>query len=75
MKFMTDFFGNYKDPMWDKMDEWREENEVIKEKDLPEMNERIQELMEELAMEKRRTAAFKIYKTADAEETVSSNLI
>ena len=29
-KHMTDFFGNYKDPMWDKMDEWREENEDIR---------------------------------------------
>ena len=75
MKFMTDFLGNYKDPMWDKMDEWREENELIKEKELPEMAVRIQELMNELAAEKRRTAAFNIYKTADAEETVSSKLI
>lgn len=29
-KHLVDFFGNYKDPMWDRMDEWREENEDIR---------------------------------------------
>ena len=36
-KHMIDFFGNYKDPMWDKMDEWREENEDIRQKHIPEL--------------------------------------
>ena len=57
------------------MDEWREENEYIKEKDLPALSERIEELEKELALERRRTAAFKIYKAADPEETVSSNVL
>ena len=57
------------------MDEWREENEYIKDKDLPALSERIEELEKELALEKRRTAAFNIYKAADPEETVSSNVL
>ena len=35
--FMSDFFGHYRSPMWDQMDEWRDENEIIRSKDLPEM--------------------------------------
>ena len=29
-KHMRDFFGNYRDPMWDKMDEIKEDMEVMK---------------------------------------------
>ena len=57
------------------MDEWREENEYIKDKDLPALSERIEELEKELALEKRRTAAYNIYKAADPEDTVSSNVL
>ena len=62
MKFMTDFFGNYKDPMWDKMDEWRDENEQIRTTDLPELQAQIEELENKLAGEKRKTFAVRLYK-------------
>jgi hypothetical protein len=32
---MRDFFGNYRDPMWDQMDEIKEGMEAMK-KDMPE---------------------------------------
>lgn len=62
MKFMTDFFGNYKDPMWDKMDEWREENEQIRNVDLPGMTQQIEDLEKELSKEKRKAFAYGLYK-------------
>ena len=63
-KHMTDFFGNYKDPMWDKMDEWREENEDIRQKHIPELTQKIADLQEELAKAKRQTFASNIFKGA-----------
>jgi len=29
---LKDYFGQYRDPMWDKLDEWKEENEQMKQK-------------------------------------------
>ena len=74
-QFMSDFFGHYRSPMWDQMDEWREENETIRSKDLPEMSAKIAELEKELAFEKRKVTAFTIYKAADPDATVSSNVL
>ena len=72
-KHLTDFFGNYKDPMWDKMDEWREENEDIRTHQLPALRAEIQELEVQLAKEKRRTFAYRIFKGADVDATVSNH--
>ena len=71
-KHLIDFFGNYKDPMWDKMDEWREENEDIRTNQLPSLRLQIQETEQALAKEKRRTYAYRIYKGADPDVTVST---
>ena len=56
--------------MWDKMDEIKENMEVMRQ-EMPDMEKQIGELQAELACEKRKTAAFALYKTADAEQTVS----
>lgn len=71
---MRDFFGNYRDPMWDKMDEIKENMEVMRN-DMPEMEKRIGELEAELALEKRKTQGYVLYKAADTEHTVSINRI
>ena len=63
---MRDFFGNYRDPMWDKMDEIKEGMEAMK-KSMPESEKKIADLEAELAFEKRKTQAFSVYKAADAE--------
>ena len=63
---MRDFFGNYRDPMWDKMDEIKEGMEMMK-KEMPESEKKIAELEAELAFEKRKTQAFVVYKAADTE--------
>ena len=65
-KHMRDFFGNYRDPMWDKMDEIMENMEVMRA-DVPDMEKKIAELESDLAFEKRKTQAFVLYKAADVE--------
>ena len=67
---LVDFFGNYRDPMWDNMDEMRDENEKLEES-LPEMEERIVELEKLIELEKRRTAVNAVYRAGDPDETVS----
>lgn len=63
---MRDFFGNYRDPMWDKMDEIKENMEMMRN-EMPEQEKKIAELEAELALEKRKTQAFAVYKAADVE--------
>lgn len=67
---MRDFFGNYRDPMWDKMDEIKEAMEVMRNQ-MPSYEKKITDLELELAQEKRKTTAFELYKTTDSEGTVS----
>lgn len=67
---MRDFFGNYRDPMWDKMDEIKEAMEVMRNQ-MPSYEKKITDLEQELAQEKRKTTAFELYKTTDSEGTVS----
>ena len=69
---LVDFFGQYRDPMWDNMDEWRKEMDDIRT-EVPGLHEQIQSLEATLALERRRTWAFDTYKTADPDVTVSSN--
>ena len=40
---LKDYFGQIKDPMWDRMDEWKAENEQLREK-IPELMKRIEEM-------------------------------
>ena len=28
---LVDFFGQYRDPLWDRMDEWKEEMDAMRE--------------------------------------------
>ena len=74
-EFMTDFFGKQRSPLWDQMDEWREETEMIAASDIPELTTKLADIEKELAMEKRRTFAYNVFKAADPEATVSSNFI
>jgi len=67
---LVDFFGQYRDPMWDNMDEWRKEMDDIRDQ-LPDMEGKIEELHASLALERRRTWAFDTYKGADPDVTVS----
>ena len=67
---MRDFFGNYRDPMWDKMDEIKEAMEVMRNQ-MPSYEKKNTDLELELAQEKRKTTAFELYKTTDSEGTVS----
>ena len=68
---MRDFFGNYRDPMWDKMDEIKEGMEVMRN-EMPALEKKVADLEAELALEKRRTEAYILYKAADSEGTVSA---
>ena len=52
--------------MWDKMDEIKENMEVMRN-DMPAMERKITELEAELALEKRKTHAYMLYKAADTE--------
>ena len=67
---MRDFFGNYRDPMWDKMDEIKADMEVMRNS-MPEMEKKVADLEAELASEKRKTQAYVLYKAADHDGTVS----
>ena len=41
---MADFFGKQRSPLWDKMDEWREENEMIANADIPELQAKLEDV-------------------------------
>ncbi len=53
LQHMRDYFGNYRDPMWDVMDSMNTENEQI-QTDLPNMQNQIIELEKSIKEAKRR---------------------
>ena len=67
---LIDYFGQYRDPMWDKMDEWKAEMEHIKQ-ELPALMGQIEKLQADIAFEKRKTWALNTYKKADVDGSVS----
>ena len=70
---MMDYFGNYKSPEWEEMQQIEDENEQI-ETDLPEMESEIEKLQADLLLAKRKTKIVQAYRAADPESTVR-NLI
>ena len=44
---LVDFFGNYRDPMWDNMEDMRDENEEI-ESNLPGLEQKIVDLEKQI---------------------------
>ena len=67
---MMDYFGNYKSPEWEEMQQIEDENEQINE-ELPQMEDEISKLEKQLMLAARRTRLVKAYKAADPETTVS----
>ena len=67
-KHLIDYFGQYRDPLWDKMDEWNQEMEEIRNS-IPDLQTTLDSLMEDLEIEKRKTFAVKLYKGADIDVT------
>ena len=67
-KHLVDFFGQYRDPLWDKMDEWNQEMEEIRGA-IPDLQIKLESLMEELEKEKRKTFAINLYKGVDTDVT------
>ena len=65
---LVDFFGQYRDPLWDRMDEWKEEMEAMRSS-LPGLEAKVTELEGQIAFEKRKTFALKIYQLADGDVT------
>ena len=51
---MMDYFGNYKSPEWEEMQQIEDENEAI-ETELPDMETQIEKMLAELAISKRKT--------------------
>ena len=51
---MMDYFGNYKSPEWEQMQQIEDENEAI-ETELPDMETQIEKMLAELAISKRKT--------------------
>lgn len=71
---MVDYFGQYRDPLWDRMDEWKAEMEAMRTA-IPDLQQQVENVAKELAKEKRKTAAFEVYKGQDPDVTVrKSNL-
>ena len=57
--------------MWDKMDEWKEEMDVIRS-EIPDLEAKVIELKGLVAIEKRKNFAFSLFKNAEGTgETVS----
>ena len=68
---LVDFFGQYRDPMWDNMEDWKEEMENIR-CEFPVLESKITDLEQQIATEKRKTWAYTLYKQADPDVTVSA---
>ena len=41
--FLVDFFGQYRDPIWDRMEDWKAEMDTMRE-EIPDMQEKVEEL-------------------------------
>lgn len=67
-KHLVEFFGEYRDPLWDRMDEWKAEMDEIRNS-IPELQQQVDNLQVDLAKQKRKTAAFDLYKVQDPNAT------
>lgn len=67
-KHLVEFFGEYRDPLWDRMDEWKAEMDEIRNQ-IPELQQQADNLVVELAKQKRKTAAYDLYKAQDPNGT------
>ena len=57
---LVDYFGQYRDPMWDRMDEWKAEMDELRNH-IPGLNDKVVELENQIAGEKRKTFALQLY--------------
>ena len=46
-KHLVDYFGQYRDPLWDRMEEWQEEMDNIRN-DIPDLQSKVEALELEL---------------------------
>lgn len=51
LKYVHDYFGNYRDPMWDQVDDWKKENQEMTDK-IPELENQISEMKQKVAKAK-----------------------
>lgn len=62
-----DYFGQYRDPLWDRMAEWQEEMDAMRY-EIPDLQTKVEQLQIQLQAEKRKTWAFDAYKAVDNPE-------
>ena len=67
---LKDYFGNTKSPLWDEMEQMAEENDYIREQ-LPELENTITELEQQIKTEKLKTRIIETYKCMNADGSVS----
>jgi hypothetical protein len=52
LEYLHDYFGNYKDPMWEKVEQWQEENKEMAQITIPELKHSVHRLEHELKQAK-----------------------
>mmetsp|Transcript_9124 Transcript_9124/g.10288 ORF Transcript_9124/g.10288 Transcript_9124/m.10288 type:complete len:160 (-) Transcript_9124:57-536(-) len=68
LQYLHDYFGNYRDPAWDQFENIQQENEEMTAK-IPELEEKINSLRNEIVFAKKLTRAYNTYKTLDVDGT------
>ena len=67
-QYMTDYFGNERSPLWDEMEEFKEENER-NAADQPGLEAEIVELEAQIEKAKRKTRMIEIWTIADPDKS------
>eukprot|EP00347_Sterkiella_histriomuscorum_P004052 403361928 len=77
VEHLRDYFGRYRDPMWDVVDQLTQENQQLKEQEIPQLEIRLKELQLEIEADQREFKAKACYRCLDPERTnqVSTKLM
>ena len=68
MAYVHDYFGNYRDPMWEVVEGIKTENQDLQTK-IPDLEAKIEEIKKDITRAKKATRAYEIYKKLDPEAT------
>ena len=69
---MRDYFGDYRDPLWDEVDRLKTENKAMRDEEIPAKEAQIEQLERDIRKEVKKNRVLEIYKALDPD---SSNAI
>ena len=71
-QYVRDYFGDYRDPLWDEVDRLKTENKAMRDEEIPAKEAQIEQLERDIRKEVKKNRVLEIYKALDPD---SSNAI